>query len=95
MSELNAELKKAENTNNQDANKEKIEEEFGDLLFSLINYARFIGVNPETALEKTNLKFIQRFNYLEEQSQKEGKNWDVMSLEEMEEYWQEAKTKLV
>lgn len=95
VSELNAELKKAENTNNQDANKEKIEEEFGDLLFSLINYARFIGVNPETALEKTNLKFIQRFNYLEEQSQKEGKNWDVMSLEEMEEYWQEAKTKLV
>jgi len=95
VSELNTELKKAENTNNQDTNKEKIEEEFGDLLFSLINYARFIGVNPETALEKTNLKFIQRFNYLEEQSQKEGKNWDVMSLEEMEEYWQEAKTKLV
>lgn len=87
MEELKAEL----NPENQDLNQENIEAEFGDLLFSMINYARFIGINPETALEKTNLKFIQRFNYLEQQSQKDGKTWDDMSLEEMDKYWNEAK----
>ncbi len=65
--------------------------EFGDLLFSLINYARFIDINPEEALERTNLKFIKRFQYLEEQSKKDGKNIADMSLEEMDEYWNEAK----
>lgn len=69
----------------------KIEEEFGDLLFSLINYARFIGVNPEDALERTNKKFIRRFSYLEENSKKDGKVMGEMTLEEMDHYWNQAK----
>ena len=72
-------------------NKEKMEEEFGDVMFSLINYARFLDINPETALEKTNKKFIERFQYLEEKAKNEGKNLKNMSLEEMESYWNEAK----
>ncbi len=75
----------------KNANKEKMEDEFGDVLFSLINYARFVGINPETALEKTNKKFIKRFQFLEKEIQKEGKNLQNMSLEEMEAYWQKAK----
>jgi XTP/dITP diphosphohydrolase len=70
---------------------EKTEEEFGDLLFSLINYARFKNINPEDALEKTNRKFIHRFNYLETQSAIDGKTMDTMTLEEMDVYWNEAK----
>ncbi len=69
----------------------KIEDEFGDVLFSLINYARFIGVNPENALEKTNKKFIKRFQYLEVESKKDGKELSEMSLEEMDMYWEKAK----
>ncbi|MCS6967669.1 MAG: nucleoside triphosphate pyrophosphohydrolase [Cytophagales bacterium] len=72
-------------------NQEKIESEFGDLLFALVNYARFINVNPETALEKTNLKFIRRFNFLETESRKEGKELFQMSLAEMDTYWNRAK----
>ncbi len=72
-------------------NRDKMEEEFGDVLFSLINYARFVGINPETALEKTNKKFIKRFQFLEEKAKKEGKDLKNMSLDEMEQYWQEAK----
>lgn len=70
---------------------EKIEDEFGDVLFSMINYARFIGVNPEDALEKTNRKFIKRFQYLETESQKDGKELGKMTLEEMDAYWEKAK----
>jgi XTP/dITP diphosphohydrolase len=70
---------------------EKTEEEFGDLLFSLINYARFKNINPEDALEKTNRKFIHRFTYLETQSAIDGKSMDTMTLEEMDEYWNAAK----
>ncbi len=70
---------------------DKIEEEFGDLLFALINYSRFIGVNPEDALEKTNRKFIKRFTYLETESKKDGKNLTEMSLNEMDMYWNKAK----
>lgn len=70
---------------------DKIEEEFGDVLFSMINYARFIGVNPEDALERTNKKFIQRFQYLERASKKDGKIMGEMSLKEMDKYWEEAK----
>jgi tetrapyrrole methylase family protein / MazG family protein len=70
---------------------ERAEAEFGDLLFSLINYARFININPETALERTNLKFIKRFNYLESESKKDGKNLPEMTLAEMDEYWNRAK----
>ena len=69
----------------------KIEEEFGDVLFSLINYARFIGVNPEDALERTNKKFIKRFQYLEQASGSDGKIMGEMSLEEMDKYWEQAK----
>lgn len=69
----------------------KTEEEFGDLLFSLVNYARFIGINPEDALERTNKKFIKRFTYLEEESKKDGKNLSEMTLAEMDEYWNRAK----
>jgi XTP/dITP diphosphohydrolase len=67
------------------------EKEFGDLLFSLVNYARFIDINPETALERTNKKFIKRFNYLEAEAKKAGKNLQNMTLAEMDVYWEEAK----
>jgi XTP/dITP diphosphohydrolase len=72
-------------------NQEKIEDEFGDVLFSLINYARFKGINPEDALERTNKKFIKRFQYLETESKKDGKVMGQMTLEEMDEYWNRAK----
>lgn len=72
-------------------NQEKIEDEFGDVLFSLINYARFKGINPEDALERTNKKFIKRFQYLETESKKDGKVLGQMTLEEMDEYWNRAK----
>ncbi|WMN12544.1 nucleoside triphosphate pyrophosphohydrolase [Marivirga salinae] len=78
-------------TEEEAGNKEKATEEFGDLMFSLINYARFAGINPEEALEKTNKKFIKRFNYLESESKKEGKQISEMSLEEMDVYWEKAK----
>ncbi len=70
---------------------DKIESEFGDLLFSLVNYARFIGVNPEDALEKTNKKFIRRFTYLETEAKKDGKDLAAMPLSEMDAYWEKAK----
>lgn len=70
---------------------EKAESEFGDLLFSLINYARFININPENALEKTNKKFIKRFQYLEEKARENGKALQDMTLAEMDIYWNEAK----
>jgi XTP/dITP diphosphohydrolase len=74
-----------------DNNSANIEDEFGDVLFSMINYARFLGVNPENALEKTNRKFISRFKYLETESKKEGKNISDMTLDEMNFYWNKAK----
>lgn len=70
---------------------EKATAEFGDLLFSLINYARFIEINPEEALERTNLKFIKRFQYLENAAKESGKSLSEMSLAEMDVYWNEAK----
>ncbi|GGH02981.1 nucleoside triphosphate pyrophosphohydrolase [Mucilaginibacter phyllosphaerae] len=70
---------------------DKAEGEFGDLLFSLINYARFIGINPEDALEKTNRKFIKRFQYLESKAKEQGKNLHDMNLAEMDVFWEEAK----
>lgn len=74
-------------------NKEKIEDEFGDVLFALINYGRFLNVNAEDALEKTNKKFIKRFQYLETESKKDGKILSEMTLDEMDVYWNEAKKK--
>ncbi len=83
ISELKTEVNKGDH--------DKMEKEFGDLMFSLINYARFIGVNPEDALEKTNKKFAERFRYIEEQAQKSGKQLSEMTLEEMDGFWNEAK----
>ncbi|MCT4615220.1 MAG: nucleoside triphosphate pyrophosphohydrolase [Marinifilaceae bacterium] len=73
------------------ASREKMEEEFGDLLFSLVNAARLYDINPENALEKTNKKFTKRFNYMEEKTLKKGVNLKDMSLEEMDKIWDEAK----
>ena len=83
IEELHAEVKAQKHT--------AIEAEFGDVLFSLINYARFLKVNPEDALERTNKKFIARFQYLERKATESGKSLRDMTLAEMETYWQEAK----
>jgi XTP/dITP diphosphohydrolase len=83
LAELNAEIQKG--------NSDNIEAEFGDVLFSLINYARFIKVNPENALERTNKKFINRFQYLEKAAKKMDKSLHDMSLAEMDVFWDAAK----
>ena len=85
IDELNVEVQR---------NSDKIEDEFGDVLFSIINYARFLDVDPEMALEKTNKKFIKRFQYLEKESKNDGKKLSEMSLSEMDEYWNKAKSML-
>jgi|TARA_B110000967_G_scaffold136751_1_gene139607 XTP/dITP diphosphohydrolase len=81
------ELKEEILNKNQDA----IEDEFGDVLFSLINYARFLNINPENALERTNKKFIKRFQYLEKKAKGLQKSLSEMTLAEMDVYWDEAK----
>ena len=86
FSELHLEIKRTDN-------QEKIEKEFGDVLFSMINYARFIGVDPETALERTNKKFISRFNYLEQEVKNNKLDLMKMTLEEMDLIWDKSKTK--
>ena len=78
-------------TENEIVDPEKVEAEFGDLLFSLINYARFIGVNPDNALERTNRKFIHRFNYLEKEVNSTGKKLQDLTLSEMDVHWNKAK----
>lgn len=83
LGELNVEI--------ENGNKENIEAEFGDVLFSMINYARFIDVNPENALERTNKKFTKRFQYLEKEAKKNNKELSDMSLAEMDVFWDEAK----
>ena len=70
----------------------KTNDEFGDFIFSLINYARFVNVNPENSLEKTNQKFIKRFQYMEKQIKSKGQNLSDLTLKEMDVYWNEAKT---
>ena len=85
IQELKIEEKKSSN---------KIEDEFGDVLFSLVNYSRFISVNPEDALEKTNKKFIKRFQFLEEKIKNDGKELSDLSFDEMNEYWDAAKNEL-
>ncbi|MBO5133385.1 MAG: nucleoside triphosphate pyrophosphohydrolase [Paludibacteraceae bacterium] len=72
-------------------NQEKMEEEFGDLLFSMINAARLYKINPENALERCNRKFIRRFNHIEKRTKEENKELSQLSLEEMDAYWDEAK----
>ncbi|MDR1371033.1 MAG: nucleoside triphosphate pyrophosphohydrolase [Dysgonamonadaceae bacterium] len=82
------ELKEEIHTLDQD----RMEGEFGDLFFSLVNAARLYKINPDNALERTNQKFIHRFNYMEQKVKEQGKSLKDIRLEEMEEYWQEAKT---
>jgi XTP/dITP diphosphohydrolase len=84
LKEFEAETKKGDLKN--------AEKEFGDVLFSLINYARFLGINPEDALEMTNKKFIKRFSYMEEKVKEKGKQISDCKLEELDKYWNEAKT---
>lgn len=72
-------------------NQDKLEQEFGDLFFALTNAARLYGVNPDTALERTNQKFMRRFNYLEQQTIAKGRDLRDMSLAEMDVYWEQAK----
>lgn len=84
LSELKSEIKKG--------NQEAIESEFGDVLFSMINYARFLKVNPENALERTNKKFIKRFQYLESKAKDLNKSLKDMTLAEMDVFWEEAKS---
>ena len=73
------------------ADQKRIEAEFGDVLFSLINYARFINVDPESALERTNKKFIKRFQYLETEAKKNGESLKDMTLAQMDVYWNQSK----
>ena len=85
--ELSQEIKKNDN-------KKNIKNEIGDLIFSVINLARFIGVDPEESLERTNMKFIKRFNLMEEIIEGEGKDLKKMNLEEMDNYWEKSKEKI-
>ena len=81
------EFKEASKENNQ----EQMEEELGDLLFAIVNYARFLKINPENALRKTSQKFIRRFQYIEEKMKENNKDIGKSTLEEMDKYWDEAK----
>lgn len=72
-------------------NKDKMEDELGDLFFALVNYSRFLDINPEDALERTNRKFLHRFKYMEKKVKESGKSLHEMSLKEMDSYWDEAK----
>ncbi len=95
VSELQKELRKTKGTrDNNPENFQKIEEEFGDLFFTIINAARLYGIDPENALERTNIKFIQRFNYLENAAQQNGKTLRELSADEMDTLWEEAKKAL-
>ncbi|MBS1596127.1 MAG: nucleoside triphosphate pyrophosphohydrolase [Bacteroidetes bacterium] len=78
----------------KDGNADKIEDEFGDLMFALVNYSRFLNVDPETALERTNQKFLKRFRYIEEVATGQGKALTDMTLGEMDAIWNEAKGKV-
>lgn len=84
LTELNEEILKG--------NQDNIESEFGDVMFSLVNYARFINVNPEDALERTNKKFIKRFQFLEQKAKEMNRELSDMTLAEMDVFWEEAKT---
>ena len=89
VEEIN-EMQEVEKTGNEEA----IEAELGDVFFSLINYSRFIGINPENALRRTNEKFIKRFRYIETKLKENGKSITDSDLEEMDKYWEESKDQL-
>lgn len=92
VEEETAELKEVLSSDGEDEKRQaKVEEEFGDLLFALVNYARFVKVDPEVALERTNLKFMRRFSYIEQRAKDLGKTLHDMNLEEMDILWNEAK----
>ncbi len=78
----------------KEGNKDKIEEEFGDLFFSVVNAARLYGIDPDTALERTNLKFIKRFQHIEKKARETGRSLKEMTLAEMDALWEEAKKEL-
>lgn len=88
---VHEELQELQEEEKRGAEQQRIEDEFGDVLFSMINYARFIGINPEDALERTNRKFIKRFQYLEARARDAGKDLHDMTLAEMDVFWEEAK----
>lgn len=92
--ELNEFETASESYRKGEGEKKEMEMEFGDLMFSLVNYARFLDINPEDALEMTNKKFKARFEYLEEKVNDAGKDLKNMNLEEMDVYWEEAKKAL-
>ena len=72
-------------------NNEKMESEFGDILFALVNYARFLNIKPDDALEKTNKKFIRRFNFMEQEMLKSSKKFEDLNLDEMNKIWEKSK----
>ncbi len=95
INELQRELKKIKgDPENSAINNHKIEEEFGDLFFTIINAARLYGIDPENALEKTNIKFIERFNYLENLAHQNGKTIKELSADQLDALWEEAKKAL-
>ena len=75
-------------------NKDELEKEIGDVFFSLVNYSRFLGINPENALRRTNEKFIKRFNYVQDKIKESGKKISESNLKEMDIYWEESKKRL-
>lgn len=87
IAEFEAELR----ANDKQTNEERVEEEFGDLMFALINAARLYHIRPDNALERTNIKFMRRFNYIEQRAKEQGRALKDMTLDEMEALWQEAK----
>ncbi len=91
LDKIYEELKELKKEVHKKQNNDKIENEIGDLLFSVINFARFIGIDPEESLEKTNIKFIKRFGSMEKRIIEEGKDLNKMSLPEMDKYWEIAK----
>ena len=95
LQEFGAEYVPTSAADNDAARQARAAEEFGDLLFSLVNFARFAGINPEEALERTNRKFIGRFQFLETESARDGHRLADLSLAEMDKYWEKAKKTLI
>ena len=91
IEEMNAEEVKSQKLKVKNEVNEKLEDEIGDVFFALVNYARFLKINPENALRKTNRKFINRFNYIEKRLEENGKKINESNLEEMDVYWNESK----
>jgi MazG family protein len=91
IEEMHEEEVKGQKLKIKNGNNEKLEDEVGDVFFALVNYARYLGINPENALRRTNKKFIKRFNYVQEKIKESGKKINESNLEEMDKYWNESK----